>query len=58
YPLASHAVSTHAPYMIRKGRQKVSVWMTYYDNPVYTYPSSHVWKEVLSDETLIPFLVS
>ena len=58
YPLASHAVSTHAPYMIRKGRQKVSVWMHYYDNPVYTYPSSHVWKDFLSNESEVPFAVS
>jgi len=58
YPLASHHVSTHAPYMIMKGEAKVSVWMTYYDNPVYTYPSSHVWKHFLSDESQVPFLVS
>ncbi|RRJ83508.1 thiosulfate reductase [Aestuariirhabdus litorea] len=58
YPLASHAVSTHAPYMIRKGRAKVAVWMHYYDNPVYTYPSSHVWEDLLKDEQAVPFLVS
>ena len=58
YPLASHHVSTHAPYMIKKGEAKVSVWMTYYDNPVYTYPSSHVWEDFLKDESLVPFLVS
>ncbi len=29
YPLASHHVSTHAPYMIMNGEAKVSVWMTY-----------------------------
>ena len=58
YPLASHHVSTHAPYMIKKGEAKVSVWMTYYDNPVYTYPSSHVWKDMLSDEKTVPFYVS
>jgi anaerobic selenocysteine-containing dehydrogenase len=58
YPLASHHVSTHAPYMIMKGEAKVSVWMSYYDNPVYTYPSSHVWKEFLADEKQVPFLVS
>jgi len=58
YPLASHHVSTHAPYMIMKGEAKVSVWMSYYDNPVYTYPSSHVWKDFLSNEAQVPFLVS
>ncbi len=58
YPLASHHVSTHAPYMIMKGEAKVSVWMTYYDNPVYTYPSSHVWKAMLSDEKTVPFYAS
>ncbi len=58
YPLASHHVSTNAPYMIMKGEAKVSVWMTYYDNPVYTYPSSHVWESFLKDEKQVPFLVS
>lgn len=58
YPLASHAVSTHAPYMVMRGEAKVSVWMTYYDNPVYTYPSSHVWESFLKDETQVPFFVS
>jgi len=58
YPLASHHVSTHAPYMITKGEAKVAVWMSYYDNPVYTYPSSHVWSHFLKDESLVPFYVS
>ncbi len=58
YPLASHHVSTHAPYMVQKGEAKVAVWMTYYDNPVYTYPSSHVWEDFLKNEKLVPFLVS
>lgn len=58
YPLASHHVSTHAPYMIKDGEAKVSVWMSYYDNPVYTYPSSGVWKDFLMDEKEVPFLTS
>lgn len=58
YPLASHHVSTLAPYRVKKGEAKVSVWFSYYDNPVYTYPSSHVWDEFLKDETLVPFFVS
>jgi len=58
YPLASHHVSTHTPYMVMNGEAKVAVWMTYYDNPVYTYPSSHVWRHFLTDEKLVPFLVS
>ncbi len=58
YPLASHAVSTHAPYMVMRGEAKVSVWMSYYDNPAYTYPSSHVWEAFLKDESLVPFFVS
>lgn len=58
YPLASHHVSTHVPYMIMKGEAKVSVWMHLYDNPVYTYPSSHVWAHLLKDESLLPFVVS
>ena len=58
YPLASHHVSTLAPYRVMKGEAKVSVWFSYYDNPVYTYPSSTVWKEYLTNEELLPFFVS
>jgi anaerobic selenocysteine-containing dehydrogenase len=29
-----------------------------YDNPVYAYPSSDVWKQFLTDEALVPFFVS
>ena len=58
YPLASHHVSTLAPYRVKKGEAKVSVWMTFYDNPAYTYPSSHVWVDFLKDESLVPFFVS
>jgi len=41
-----------------RGEAKVSVWMTYYDNPAYTYPSSHVWQKFLTDESLVPFFAS
>jgi anaerobic selenocysteine-containing dehydrogenase len=58
YPLASHHVSTLVPYRVKKGEAKVSVWMSFYDNPVYTYPSSHVWKEMLTNESQIPFFTS
>ena len=58
YPLASHHVSTHAPYMVMRGEAKVAVWMSYYDNPVYSYPSSHVWEAMLKDESLVPFFMS
>jgi anaerobic selenocysteine-containing dehydrogenase len=58
YPLAGHQVSTHMPYMVKKGEAKVSVYMTLYDNPVYTYPSSHVWEAMLKDEAQIPFFCS
>jgi len=58
YPLASHAVSTNVPYMVMRGEAKVSVWMSYYDNPVYTYPSPQVWEAFLKDESLVPYLVS
>ncbi|ROR31963.1 molybdopterin-dependent oxidoreductase [Inmirania thermothiophila] len=58
YPLASHAVSTHAPYQVMAGEAKVSVWFAYYDNPVYTYPAAHVWERFLKDEKLVPFYVS
>jgi len=59
YPLASHKVSHLTPFFIAEGRQKVNVYFTYQDNPVYTNPGSMaVWGKLFKDEKLIPYLVS
>lgn len=59
YPLAGHKVSHLTPFFIADGKQKINVYFTYQDNPVYTNPGSRaVWGKLFKDEKLIPFLVS
>jgi anaerobic selenocysteine-containing dehydrogenase len=59
YPLAGHKVSHLVPFWIAEGKQKVNVYFTYQDNPVYTNPGSDaVWGKLFRDEKLIPFYVS
>ncbi len=59
YPLAHHKVSHLTPFWIAEGKQKINVYFTYQDNPVYTNPGSDaVWGRLFRDEKLIPFYVS
>jgi anaerobic selenocysteine-containing dehydrogenase len=58
YPFASHKVSHMTPYWIADGRQKISVYFSYQDNPVYTNPGSEaLWGELFRNEELIPYYV-
>ncbi len=58
FPLASHHVSHLVPFWIAEGRQKISVYINYMDNPVYTNPGADtVWGRLFRDEKLIPFRV-
>ena len=59
YPLAAHKVSHLTPFWIAEGRQKINVYFTYQDNPVYTNPGAQaVWGKLFRDEKLIPYFVS
>jgi anaerobic selenocysteine-containing dehydrogenase len=59
YPLAEHKVSHLVPFWISEGKQKINVYFSYQDNPVYTNPGSRaVWGRMFKDEKLIPFYVS
>lgn len=58
YPTAGHHVAHHVPFMVLKGDAKVAIWMDYYDNPAYSFPSNHVWQKMYQDEKLIPYYVS
>jgi thiosulfate reductase/polysulfide reductase chain A len=59
YPLAGHKVSHLVPFWIADGKQKINVYITYQDNPVYTNPGAMaVWGKLFKDEKLIPYLVS
>ncbi|MBI3140317.1 MAG: molybdopterin-dependent oxidoreductase [Rhodocyclales bacterium] len=59
YPLAAHKVSHLVPFWIAEGKQKVNVYFTYQDNPVYTNPGARVvWGKLFKDEKLIPYYVA
>jgi thiosulfate reductase/polysulfide reductase chain A len=59
YPLAEHKVAHLVPFWIAEGKQKINVYFTYMDNPVYTNPGAQaVWGKLFRDEKLIPFYVS
>lgn len=59
YPLAGHKVSHLVPFWIAEGKQKVNVYFTYQDNPVYTNPGARaVWGKLFRDEKLIPYFVA
>ncbi|PKM43944.1 MAG: thiosulfate reductase [Gammaproteobacteria bacterium HGW-Gammaproteobacteria-1] len=58
YPLAGHKVSHLVPFWITEGKQKIKVYFSYQDNPVYTNPGADaVWGELFRNEELIPFYV-
>jgi anaerobic selenocysteine-containing dehydrogenase len=44
--------------MIREGRQKVGLLLTYRHDPVYSHPDSNLSTTVLKDESLIPYHVA
>ncbi|MBI4988587.1 MAG: molybdopterin-dependent oxidoreductase [Rhodocyclales bacterium] len=59
YPLAAHKVSHLVPFWIAEGKQKINVYFTYQDNPVYTNPGARVvWGKLFKDEKLIPYYVA
>lgn len=62
YPLSWHWYQMRVgqlvyPY-IKEGRQKVDVYMSYTLGASYGYPEANVAREVLADETLVPFHVA
>lgn len=62
YPLSWHWYQMRVgqlvyPY-IKEGRQKVSVYLSFTLGASYGYPEANVAREVLADESLIPFHVA
>ncbi|MFQ5852077.1 MAG: molybdopterin-dependent oxidoreductase [Candidatus Binatia bacterium] len=58
FPLANYGMAERVLPLIREGRQKASVYMTYQHNPAYTNPESKLMMRILGDETLVPFFVA
>lgn len=55
--LKANNMNYQLPFKIKDGSQKVSVLFNYMTNPAYSAPAASVWREVLKDEGLIPFIV-
>ncbi|MBF0369027.1 MAG: molybdopterin-dependent oxidoreductase [Magnetococcales bacterium] len=45
------------PFEVKEGKQKVSVLFNHMSNPAYSSPAASIWREVLKDEALVPFVV-
>ncbi|MEO5345602.1 MAG: molybdopterin-dependent oxidoreductase [Magnetococcus sp. YQC-9] len=45
------------PFEIANKSRTVKVLFNHLSNPVYSAPAASIWREVLKDETLVPFLV-
>ena len=62
YPLSFHWYNMRVGQLvqeyIRQGRAKVEVYMSYVYGAAYGYPEANLVREVLKDETLIPFHVA
>lgn len=58
YPEASHGLTQTILPLMKEGKQKVGLYMTYWFNPVYSNPESKLQEEILKDEKVIPFFVA
>ncbi|NGZ06814.1 MAG: molybdopterin-dependent oxidoreductase [Magnetococcales bacterium] len=45
------------PFQIQAKSRPVKVLFNHMSNPVYSAPAASMWREVLKDETLVPFIV-
>lgn len=45
------------PFKVKKGEVEVTMLLNHRSNPAYTSPAASMWREVLKDEGLIPYIV-
>ncbi len=45
------------PFELKEGARQVRVLFNHMSNPAYSSPAASVWREVLKDEKLVPYLV-
>ncbi|MBF0380833.1 MAG: molybdopterin-dependent oxidoreductase [Magnetococcales bacterium] len=45
------------PFEVKDGQRSVSVLFNHMSNPAYSSPAASLWKEVLKNEELIPYIV-
>ena len=58
FPLLPHEAFYQVLPMVEAGREKVSLYMTYNYNPVYSNPCSLAIRDILKNEKIIPFYVA
>ncbi len=54
---AARQLNHSFPFEIKDGKQKVQVLFNHMSNPAYSSPASSVWREVLKDEKLVPYII-
>ncbi|MCP4040595.1 MAG: molybdopterin-dependent oxidoreductase, partial [Gammaproteobacteria bacterium] len=53
----SRRLNSTFPFEVKDGARRVQVLFNHMSNPAYSSPAASLWREVLMDEKLIPFLV-
>jgi len=58
-PVASSSVQLNhfLPFELKTGTRQVRVLFNHMSNPAYSSPAASLWREVLKDEKLIPYLI-
>jgi thiosulfate reductase/polysulfide reductase chain A len=54
---ASKQLNPAFPFEVKDGTREVRVLFNHMSNPAYSSPAASVWREVLKDQTLIPYIV-
>jgi len=54
---ASQQLNPAFPFEVKDGSRRVQVMFNHMSNPAYSSPAASVWREVLQDTKLIPYLV-
>ncbi|MBF0446386.1 MAG: molybdopterin-dependent oxidoreductase, partial [Magnetococcales bacterium] len=45
------------PFEVKDGKRSVSILFNHMSNPAYSSPAASIWKEVLKNEQLVPYIV-
>ena len=45
------------PFEVKEGKRQLQVLFNHMSNPAYSSPAASVWREVLKDEKLIPYII-
>ncbi len=54
---ASRQLNPRFPFEVKEGTRRVQVLFNHMSNPAYSSPAASLWREVLKDPELVPYLV-